>query len=81
MTAMTDLSRMSKDELLALAADCARLRRQAEARILRLQLQLALSNYQRRQRGQPVLHGWAGLADTAVSARLCRQELPRRGPF
>jgi hypothetical protein len=82
MTPTTDLSRMTKDEILAFAADCARLQRQAEALIRRLQLQLALSNYERRQRGQRVLHGWARLADTAVSARLwCRHGSRTRGPF
>jgi hypothetical protein len=82
MTATTDLSRMSKEELLACVAECARVRRQAEALCRRLELELARSNYERRRRGLPVLYGWAGLADQAVAARLWCHERPRlRGPL
>ena len=82
MTAIPDLSRMTKDEILALAAECARRQREAEAATIGLKLQLAYSNYVRRRRGQPVLHAWARLADTAVSARLRCLERPRkRGPL
>jgi hypothetical protein len=81
MTA-TDLSRMSKDELLAFAEEAARLQRDALAQLRRLQFVLAFRNHLRRERGLPVLHGWATLADMAVSARLRCDRIPRRrGPF
>jgi hypothetical protein len=82
MPAITDLSRMSKDELLACAAESARLARQALARLLRLQFHLARLNYERRQKGLPVTYGWAGLADKAVPSRLWCEDLPQcPGPF
>jgi hypothetical protein len=81
MTA-TDLSRMSKDELLAFAAEAASLQREALAQLRRLQFVLAFRNYLRRERGLPVLHGWAALADVAVAAGLRCDRMPRRrGPF
>jgi hypothetical protein len=82
MTAMTDLSRMSEEELLARAAESARRQREALAQLRRLQFHLACLNYERRRKGVPVVFGWVGLADAAVSARLRCVDLPRRrGPF
>jgi len=82
MTAITDLSRMSKDELLAYVEALTCLLQAAEALRRRLQFEVARSNYERRVHRLPVLYGWAHLADTAVSARLSCGDVPRRrGPF
>jgi hypothetical protein len=73
---------MSKEELLAYAAECARDLRRAQAELSLWQLHLARVNYERRRKGLPVVHGWARLADVAVAARLrCPDVPPRRGPF